>query len=65
MNRIEEYQVRQLYYMENSQENALQVAFEKARKEIKVQMHGIYVLSVLEGSPSEGDISTRGSYYKN
>lgn len=50
----EEYHVRQLYYMENSQENALQVAFKKAGKEIDVKMQGIYVLSVLEGSPADG-----------
>ena len=34
----EEYHVRQLYYMENSQENALQVAFEWAGEDIEVDM---------------------------
>jgi Lon-like protease len=50
----EEYQIRQLYYMENSQENAIQLAYEKAGKEIKVQMNGIYILNVMDGSPAEG-----------
>lgn len=50
----EEYTVRQLYYMENSQENAIQVAFEKADKEIEVHMNGIYILSVMEDSPADG-----------
>lgn len=50
----EEYQVRQSYYMENSQENALQVAFQKAGKEVNVTMNGIYVLSVQEGMPADG-----------
>ncbi|MEK0287921.1 SepM family pheromone-processing serine protease [Caldifermentibacillus hisashii] len=49
----EEYQVRQSYYMENSQENALQVAFQKAGKEVNVTMNGIYVLSVQEGMPAD------------
>ncbi|MCU9612217.1 PDZ domain-containing protein [Caldibacillus lycopersici] len=48
----EEYNVRQLYYMEDSQESALQVAFEKAGKEVHVDYKGIYVLSVLENAPA-------------
>lgn len=48
----EEYQVRQLYYMEDSQENALQVAFKKAGKDINIKMNGIYVLSVRDDMPS-------------
>jgi len=50
----EEYQIRQSYYMENSQENALQAAFQKAGKKVKVKTNGIYVLSVQEGMPSDG-----------
>lgn len=50
----EEYHVRQLYYMENSQENALQVAFEWAGEDIEVDMQGIYVLSVMEDGPADG-----------
>lgn len=49
----EEYTVRQLYYMENSQENAIQVAFEKAGKGIDVQMNGIYILKVKDGGPAD------------
>lgn len=52
----EEYEIRQLYYMENSKENALQVAFEKAGKEIDVKMEGIYVLNVKENMPAYGKL---------
>lgn len=53
----EEYRVKQLYLMENSQENALQVAFEKAGKSVEVDYNGIYVLNVLEGGPSDGTLA--------
>ncbi|WAA13702.1 SepM family pheromone-processing serine protease [Fervidibacillus halotolerans] len=48
----EEYHVRQLYLMESSKENALQVAFEKAGKSVEVTYNGIYVLRTLEGTPA-------------
>ncbi|MFS8652328.1 MAG: SepM family pheromone-processing serine protease [Caldibacillus sp.] len=50
----EEYRVRQLYMMETSQENALQVAFAKAGNPYEVQYNGIYVLAILEDGPAEG-----------
>ena len=50
----EEYRVRQLYMMETSQENALQVAFEHTGHHYVVKYHGIYVLTILEGSPADG-----------
>lgn len=50
----EEYQVRQLYYMENSQENALQVAFQKAGKDIDITLNGIYILGVEDNTPADG-----------
>lgn len=49
----EEYTVRQLYMMEESQENALQVAFKEAGKEVSTEYLGIYVLSVLKDSPAD------------
>lgn len=52
----EEYNVRQLYLMEGSQENALEVAFKKAGLPVEVEMFGIYVLSVLKGSPADGKL---------
>ncbi|WAA10615.1 SepM family pheromone-processing serine protease [Fervidibacillus albus] len=48
----EEYHVRQLYLMETSKENALQVAFEKAGKDYEVDYNGIYVLGTLDGTPA-------------
>lgn len=50
----EEYTVRQLYMMETSQENALQVAFTKTGNDYEVEYRGIYVLTVLEDGPAEG-----------
>lgn len=52
----EEYNIRQLYYMENSQENALQVAFKYANKSYDVKNNGIYVLNVIEGLPADGKL---------
>jgi len=49
----EEYHVRQLYYMENSQENALEVAFNRAGLDVEVKYNGIYVLGIISGSPAE------------
>jgi len=48
----EEYNVRQMYLMENSQENALQVAFRYANKPINIKYKGVYVLKVFEGYPA-------------
>lgn len=50
----EEYRVRQLYMMETSQENALQVAFARSGNKYEVQYNGIYVLAVLERGPADG-----------
>lgn len=49
----EEYRVRQSYLMESSQENALQVAFERANKHVEVKYNGIFVLGIIDGSPAE------------
>jgi len=45
----EEYQVRQLKLMSDSQVNALQVAFEKAEMPYEVKNNGVFVMNVLEG----------------
>ena len=39
--------------MEESKENALQVAFEKAEEKYTIESYGIYVLKVLDDSPAE------------
>jgi len=60
----EEYNTRQLYYMENSQENALQVAFKHANKPYEVEYNGVYVLNVYEGLPSYGKLKPGDRIYK-
>lgn len=49
----EEYNVRQLQLMQDSQFNAKLVAFQQAGLSSKVQYDGIYVLNVIEGGASE------------
>ncbi|WP_020155639.1 SepM family pheromone-processing serine protease [Caldibacillus debilis] len=50
----EEYNVRQLYYMEESKENAIQAAFKAAGESYEVRHKGVYVLGVVKGMPAEG-----------
>jgi PDZ domain-containing protein len=49
----EEYNVRQLKLMSDSQVNALQVAFEKAGMPYEVDNHGVFVMNVLEGGAAD------------
>lgn len=48
----EEFNVYQLYLMENSKHNAIQVAFTKAKKPFRSHYKGIYVLNVYDGMPA-------------
>ena len=50
----EEYNVRQLKMMADSQVNALQVAFDIAEKPYEVTNNGVYVMTVLEGGAADG-----------
>lgn len=50
----EEYNVRQLKMMADSQVNALQVAFDIADKPYEVTNNGVYVMTVLEGGAADG-----------
>ncbi|MEO4053635.1 SepM family pheromone-processing serine protease [Solibacillus sp. CAU 1738] len=52
----EEYRVRQLKLMNDSQFNALYVAFSKAKLDYSVTYKGVYVLNVLKGGAAEGII---------
>lgn len=52
----EEYNVRQLKLMTDSQFNALYVAYEKANKPFTVTYNGITVLNVLSGGAADGKI---------
>ena len=49
----QEYTNRQLYYMENSKETAIKIAYEKAEKEVTVNSRGVYVLRTVVGMPAE------------
>ncbi|RNF40693.1 SepM family pheromone-processing serine protease [Planococcus salinus] len=49
----EEYNVRQLKLMSDSQVNALKVAFEKAEMPYELNNNGVFVLNVLEGGAAE------------
>lgn len=52
----EEYRHAQLQMMENSQESSTVVAYEAANKEIAIAYNGVYVVSVREGMPAEGNL---------
>ncbi|AUD14177.1 peptidase [Planococcus sp. MB-3u-03] len=53
----EEYNVRQLKLMSDSQVNALQVAFEEAGKPYEVSSNGVFILNVLEDGAAAGLLS--------
>ena len=50
----EEYEIRQLKLMDNSQFNAISVAFQKAKLPYTVRYDGIYVLNIISGSAADG-----------
>lgn len=50
----QEYNVRQLKMMVDSQVNALQVAFEVAEKPYEVKNNGVYVMTILKGGAADG-----------
>lgn len=52
----EEYNVRQLKLMSDSQINALQVAFEQAELPYELINNGVFVLNVLEGGAADGTL---------
>lgn len=52
----EEYTIRQLKYMTDSQFNATYVAFNRAGLEYQVTYKGLYVLNVLSGGAADGQL---------
>ncbi len=50
----EEYNIRQLKLMSDSQFNAKYVAFQRAGLEAKIHFEGVFVLNVLDGGASDG-----------
>ncbi|MFT4416106.1 SepM family pheromone-processing serine protease [Fredinandcohnia humi] len=59
----EEYNNRQLYYMEDSQESAITVAYSYANKPVTVKNHGIYVMKILKGMPAEDSLKPGDRIY--
>ncbi|KKB39239.1 SepM family pheromone-processing serine protease [Bacillus thermotolerans] len=52
----EEYNVRQEYLMDNSQQDAITVAFDAADKPYTFHYQGIYVLNVFPNMPADGKL---------
>ncbi|MDR4886612.1 SepM family pheromone-processing serine protease [Fredinandcohnia sp. QZ13] len=52
----EEYTNRQLFYMEDSQESAITVAYQHANKPVTVKNNGIYIMGIVEGMPAEKEL---------
>ncbi len=50
----EEYNIRQLKLMSDSQFNAKYVAFQRAGLEVTIHFKGVFVLNVLDGGASDG-----------
>ncbi|AST92164.1 MULTISPECIES: SepM family pheromone-processing serine protease [Sutcliffiella] len=48
----QEYNHRQLYYMEDSKETAIKVAYERADKEVNIISKGVYVLRTVANMPA-------------
>ncbi|MBC1520440.1 PDZ domain-containing protein [Listeria aquatica] len=60
----EEYNVRQMYMMNESKNNAIQIAYKAAGQDVKIKYDGIYVMSVLDDVPAAkylhaGDLITK------
>ncbi|WP_428908754.1 SepM family pheromone-processing serine protease [Niallia sp. Krafla_26] len=60
----EEYSVRQLYLMDSSKYNAIEVAYKKAGYPIKYQHNGVYVLNVVKGMPAEDRLKPGDRIFK-
>ncbi|QNG58895.1 PDZ domain-containing protein [Bacillus sp. PAMC26568] len=60
----DEYLSRQMHMMESSQESAVSLAYEKAGKTVDYKSHGIYVMHVVQGMPSEGKLKNGDRIFK-
>ncbi|USK30459.1 PDZ domain-containing protein [Bacillus sp. CMF21] len=60
----DDYLNRQMHMMESSQESAVSLAYEKAGKKVDYKFHGIYVMQVVEGMPSEGKLKAGDRIFK-
>ena len=60
----EEYNVRQLYLMANSKQNAIDVAYHKAGFPVRYKYNGIYVLNVMPDMPAYGKLQAGDRIFK-
>lgn len=60
----DDYLNRQMHMMESSQESAVSLAYEKAGKKVDYKFHGIYVMQVVDGMPSEGKLKAGDRIFK-
>ena len=60
----EEYQVRQLYLMDSSKWNAIEVAFKKVNIPVDVRYKGVYVLNVVPDMPADGKLLPADRIFK-
>lgn len=60
----EEYSVRQLYLMDSSKINAVEVAYKKAGLPVDYQYNGVYVLNVVPGMPAEKKLQPADRIFK-
>ena len=60
----EEYSVRQLYLMDSSKSNAIEVAYKKASIPIDYQYNGVYVLNVVTDMPAEDKLKPGDRIFK-
>lgn len=60
----EEYNVRQLHYMDTSKLAAIEVAYKKAGKSVAYRYDGIYVLSLIPNMPAEEQLKPGDRIFK-
>jgi PDZ domain-containing protein len=60
----EEYNVRQLYLMDSSKLNAIEVAYKRAGLPIEYIYNGVYVLNVVSGMPANGKLQPADRIFK-
>ena len=60
----EEYSVRQLYLMDSSKSNAIEVAYKKAGIPIDYQYNGVYILNVVTDMPAEDKLQPGDRIFK-
>ncbi|UAC49290.1 PDZ domain-containing protein [Bacillus aquiflavi] len=60
----EEYNIRQLHYMESSKISAIEVAYKKAGIPVSYRYNGVYVLNIIENMPAENKLQPGDRIFK-